>query len=93
MVHRFAKLIAIGEFLVGFGLIVGALVGLAAFVGTFLNFNFQLAGTASTNPVLFGLSVFLILAWKVRRLLGTRPLAAAGARHPVGDRARVFVQG
>ncbi len=26
---------------------------------------FQLAGTASTNPVLFGLGVFLVLAWKV----------------------------
>ncbi len=61
----FAKLIAIGEFLVGIGLIVGALVGIAAFFGTFLNFNFQLAGTASTNPVLFGFGVFLVLAWKV----------------------------
>ncbi|CAA9549202.1 MAG: hypothetical protein AVDCRST_MAG70-777 [uncultured Thermomicrobiales bacterium] len=61
----FAKLIAIGEFLIGLGLIVGALVGIAAFFGTVLNFNFLLAGTASTNPVLFGLSVFLILAWKV----------------------------
>lgn len=61
----FAKLIAIGEVLVGIALIVGALVGIAAFFGTFLNFNFMLAGTASTNPVLFGLSVFLVLAWKV----------------------------
>jgi thiosulfate dehydrogenase [quinone] large subunit len=61
----FAKLVAIGEFLIGLGLIVGALVGLAAFFGTLLNFNFLLAGTASTNPVLFGLGVFLVLAWKV----------------------------
>ena len=61
----FAKLIAVGEVLIGLGLIVGALVGVAAFFGTVMNFNFQLAGSASTNPVLFGLSVFLILAWKV----------------------------
>jgi thiosulfate dehydrogenase (quinone) large subunit len=61
----FAKVVAIGELLVGIGLIVGALVGIAAFFGTFMNFNFQLAGTASTNPVLFGLGVFLVLAWKV----------------------------
>jgi thiosulfate dehydrogenase [quinone] large subunit len=60
----FAKIVAVGEVLVGIGLIVGALVGIAAFFGTFMNFNFQLAGSASTNPVLFGLSVFLILAWK-----------------------------
>ena len=61
----FAKVIAVGEFLVGLGLLVGALVGIAAFFGTLMNFSFMLAGTASSNPVLFGLSVFLILGWKV----------------------------
>lgn len=61
----FAPLVAVGETLIGIGLLVGALVGIAAFFGTFLNFNFQLAGTASTNPVLFGLGVFLVLAWRV----------------------------
>jgi thiosulfate dehydrogenase [quinone] large subunit len=61
----FAKLIAVGEVLIGIGLIVGALVGIAAFFGTLMNFNFQLAGSASTNPVLFGLGVLLVLAWKV----------------------------
>jgi len=61
----FAKVIAVGEVLVGLGLIVGALVGIAAFFGTLLNFNFQLAGSASTNPVLFGLGVLLVIAWKV----------------------------
>jgi thiosulfate dehydrogenase [quinone] large subunit len=61
----FGKVIAIGETLVGLGLIVGALVGIAAFFGTVLNFNFQLAGSASTNPVLFGLGVLLVLAWKI----------------------------
>lgn len=61
----FAKVIAVGEFLIGIGLIVGALVGIAAFFGTLMNFNFQLAGSASSNPVLFGLGVFLVLGWKV----------------------------
>ena len=61
----FADVIAWGELLVGLGLLVGALVGIAAFFGTVMNFSFQLAGTASSNPVLFGLGVFLILAWKV----------------------------
>jgi thiosulfate dehydrogenase [quinone] large subunit len=61
----FAKLVAWGEVLVGLGLLVGALVGISAFVGTFMNFNYMLAGSASTNPVLFGLAVFLVLAWKV----------------------------
>jgi thiosulfate dehydrogenase [quinone] large subunit len=61
----FAKLIAVGEFLVGVALIVGALVGIAAFFGTLMNFSFMLAGSSSTNPVLFGLSVLMVLAWKV----------------------------
>lgn len=61
----FAKLVAWGEVLVGLGLIVGALVGIAAFFGTLMNFSYMLAGSAATNPVLFGLGVFLVLAWKV----------------------------
>jgi len=58
-------LIAWGEFLVGVSLILGVLTGFAAFFGAFMNFNFLLSGSASTNPVLFLLSILLILAWKV----------------------------
>jgi thiosulfate dehydrogenase [quinone] large subunit len=61
----FADLVMWGEVLIGLGILVGALVGIAAFFGTVMNFSFQLAGTTSSNPVLFGLSVFLILGWKV----------------------------
>ena len=61
----FAKVVAIGEVMIGLGLIVGALVGIAAFFGTLMNFSFELAGSASSNPVLFGLGVFLVLGWKV----------------------------
>lgn len=66
----FAKVIAFGEFLVGLGLIVGAFVGIAAFFGALMNFNFMLAGSASTNPVLFAIAVGLILAWKVGGYIG-----------------------
>ena len=61
----FAKLIVFGEVAVGVGLIVGAFVGVAAFFGALMNMNFMLAGSASTNPVLFFLAVGLMLAWKV----------------------------
>ncbi len=61
----FAKIIAIGEVLVGIGLIVGALVGVAAFAGGMLNWNFIMAGTASSNALMFLFAVLLILAWKV----------------------------
>jgi thiosulfate dehydrogenase (quinone) large subunit len=66
----FGPLIAWGELLVGVGLLVGALVGIAAFFGTVMNVSFMLAGTASSNPVLFGLGVFLVLAWKVAGFWG-----------------------
>ena len=66
----FGPLIAVGEVLVGVALIVGALVGISAFLGTLMNFNFQLAGSASSNPVLFGLGVFLVLAWKTAGYIG-----------------------
>jgi thiosulfate dehydrogenase [quinone] large subunit len=66
----FAKVIACGEFLVGLGLIVGAFVGIAAFFGALMNFNFMLAGSASSNPVLFAIAVGLILAWKVGGYIG-----------------------
>ena len=57
--------IAWGEVLVGVALIIGALTGIAAFFGLFMNLNFRLAGTVSTNPVLFVLSIGIILAWRV----------------------------
>ncbi len=66
----FAKVIVFGELLVGIGLIAGALVGIAAFFGALMNMSFMLAGSASTNPVLFTLSILLILAWRVAGLLG-----------------------
>jgi thiosulfate dehydrogenase [quinone] large subunit len=61
----FAKLVAYGEFLIGVALIVGAFVGIAAFFGAFLNWNFIMAGAASTNGMLFAIAVALMLAWKV----------------------------
>jgi thiosulfate dehydrogenase (quinone) large subunit len=66
----FAKVISVGEFMIGLGLVVGALVGIAAFFGTLLNFSFIMAGTSSSNPVLFGLGIFLVLGWKVAGYFG-----------------------
>jgi thiosulfate dehydrogenase [quinone] large subunit len=66
----FAKLIVFGELAVGLGLILGALVGIAAFFGAVLNVNFMLAGTTSTNPTLLLLSILLILAWKNAGYIG-----------------------
>lgn len=61
----FAKVVAVAEVAIGVALIVGLLTGFAAFGGALMNFSFMLAGTTSTNPVLFLIAVLLILAWKV----------------------------
>lgn len=61
----FAVIVAYGELLVGLGLIVGMLTGIAAFFGSFMNVCFLFAGTLSTNPLLFILATWLVLAWKV----------------------------
>jgi thiosulfate dehydrogenase [quinone] large subunit len=66
----FAKVIVFGEIAVGLGLIVGALVGVAAFFGALMNMSFLMAGTVSTNPVLFFAAILLILAWKNAGYLG-----------------------
>jgi thiosulfate dehydrogenase [quinone] large subunit len=60
-----ANLVTIGEVLVGIALITGALTGIAAFFGTFMNANYLFAGTVSTNPILFVLGTWLVLAWRV----------------------------
>jgi thiosulfate dehydrogenase (quinone) large subunit len=60
----FAKLVVAGEILIGLALILGMFTGIAAIFGGFMNWNFMMAGSASTNPVLFFLAVLLVLAWK-----------------------------
>ncbi|MHB8628413.1 MAG: DoxX family protein [Aggregatilineales bacterium] len=66
----FSKLIVFGELTVGILLILGAFTGIAAFLGSFLNWNFVMAGVASTNMFLFAFAVLLILAWKTAGYYG-----------------------
>lgn len=61
----FAYVITFGEMLVGIGLILGALVGIAAFFGALMNMSFLLAGSSSSNPILLTLAFLLVMAWKV----------------------------
>lgn len=66
----FAKVVAISEFTFGVLLILGVFVGATAFFAGFMNWNFIMAGSASVNGVFFGLSVLLVLAWKIAGYLG-----------------------
>ena len=66
----FGKLVAYGELLIGIGLVIGAFVGIAAFFGAMMNWNFIMAGAASTNGLLLIAALFLVLAWKVAGYIG-----------------------
>ncbi len=66
----FSQFVLVGEILIGAALILGLFTGIAAFFGGFMNWNFLMAGTVSTNPVFFPLAILLILAWKTAGWIG-----------------------
>lgn len=84
------KLIAFGETAVGLGLIFGAFSGIAAVSGAFMNLNFLLAGSASTNPVLLLLGFLLVMAWKTAGYIGLDrfllPMLGTPWKPPVTER-------
>lgn len=68
--HIWSYAVAYGEVAVGLGLILGAFTFLAAFFGAFMNMNYLLAGTVSTNPVLLVLAIFIMMAYRVAGFIG-----------------------
>lgn len=66
----FAKLIAFGELFIGIAFIVGAFVGIAAFFAAFMNWNFIMAGSASSNGLYVVAGIALVLAWKTAGYYG-----------------------
>lgn len=65
-----SHVITLGEMAVGVGLILGCLVGVAAFFGFFMNLNFMLAGSVSVNPIMMVLAIVLVLSWRVAGYYG-----------------------
>ena len=65
-----SHMVAFGEVLVGIALIVGFLTGVSAFLGGLMNAAFLLAGTLSSNPVMFILATWIVLAWRVAGYYG-----------------------
>lgn len=57
-------LVAVGELVIGVALILGAFTGIAAFLGSILNFTFVFAGSAGVNPAMLAVAGLLILAWR-----------------------------
>ncbi len=86
-----SNLVAFGELLVGIALILGFLTGVSAFMGGLMSASFLLAGIVSTNPVMFILATWLVLAWRVAGYYGLDyfVLPRLGApRHPDVDAKR-----
>lgn len=65
-----AKLVAIGEFLVGVALILGLFTAVAAFFSGFMVWGYAMAGTAGVAPMFLLLSVLLVAAWRIAGLWG-----------------------
>jgi thiosulfate dehydrogenase (quinone) large subunit len=96
----FAKLIAVSEVLIGVALVVGAFVGIAAFFSALMNWNFIMAGSASTNGLLLIGAIALVLAWKIAgyygadyyllRYLGTPWKRQPAAQNEVSEQNRVI---
>jgi thiosulfate dehydrogenase [quinone] large subunit len=88
----FSFIVVFGELAIGLGLILGALTGIAAFFGALMNMSFLLAGSASTNPVLFTAAIGLMLAWRVAGWYGLDrwllPMLGTPWRAPVVERDR-----
>ncbi|PMC39129.1 Crp/Fnr family transcriptional regulator [Bacillus sp. UMB0899] len=61
-IQLFNILIPWGEVLVGIGLIIGAATIPALLAGALMNLNFMLAGTVSTNPILYTAAFLLLMA-------------------------------
>ncbi len=66
----FAKLVVMGEILVGVALIIGAFVGIAAVFAALMNWNYIMAGSASSNGLFLVAAIALILAWKTAGYYG-----------------------
>ena len=58
----FTYLIPYGELLVGISLILGAFTIAGLLGGALMNLNYMLAGTTSTNPILYTAAIILMVA-------------------------------
>lgn len=66
----FAYMITFGEILVGISLILGALTVIGLIGGAFMNLNYMLAGTTSTNPILYTLAIILLVIGSSAYIIG-----------------------
>lgn len=83
----FSILVAYGEVLVGIGLILGAATIPALIAGAFMNLNFMLAGTTSTNPILYTAAMVLLFAGSASYYWGADRFAVPYIKAQLNKRA------
>ncbi|HEY1372942.1 MAG TPA: DoxX family protein [Candidatus Binatia bacterium] len=66
----FSKVVVLSELVIGVALVLGAFTAVAAFFGGFMNWNFIMAGSASTNGLLFAVATWIVLAWRTAGWIG-----------------------
>lgn len=66
----FGPVVAISELLIGLGLILGCLTGIAALAGISLNLMYVFGGSAGENGTYLIAGMLLVLAWRVAGRLG-----------------------
>lgn len=66
----FGYLVAYGEVLAGVGLILGIFTGFAAAGAALMNLSFLLAGTLSTNPILYTAAFLVLIGLKYAQYYG-----------------------
>jgi len=85
-----AKLVSLGEIVIGVGLVLGLFTGVAAAAGLLLNLTYMFSGSAGVNPMYALLSVLLVLAWRNAGWIGLDRVVLRNAwtSHRPGDHAR-----
>ncbi|GER73852.1 DoxX family membrane protein [Weizmannia acidilactici] len=79
-VDVFNVLVPWGEMLVGLGLILGLATIPALLAGAFMNLNFMLAGTTSTNPILYTVAMILLFTGSASYVWGLDHLAVPAVK-------------
>ncbi|HUY29726.1 MAG TPA: DoxX family membrane protein [Acidimicrobiales bacterium] len=74
-----AKVVSLGEMVIGVALILGLFTGAAAAAGLLLNMTYMFTGSAGVNPMYAILEVLLILAWRNSGWIGLDRLALRNA--------------
>ena len=76
--------------LIGIALVLAPFTGIAAFLGGFMNWNFIMAPSASSNALLLFSPIVLYAGVEGGRLVRPGPLAAAAPGHPLEARQALY---